>query len=169
VALSRKRDAILINMSEYIKRKIRGKKFIGSGATRVVYDLGGGYVLKIAKSKKGILCNKMEVNLYRSSSLKPIKKHLAEIIDYDAKYRWITMKKYDRKFTDSTIYRYKLMQLVKEFWGNGILPSKYVGRYNNPYAPGLRLKLKKHLRLKKNGEIVVIDYGNFRFLRKVNR
>ena len=148
-----------------MKRKIKGKTFIGSGVTRVVYDLGGGYVFKIAKSKKGILCNKKEVTMFKSQCFKPIQKHLAEIIDYDAGYRWITMKKYTRKLPNSAIYRHKLKKLVKAFWVNGILPSKRVGQYDHPYVPSLRLKLIKHLRLKRSGKIVVIDYGNFKFLR----
>ncbi|WP_261300682.1 hypothetical protein [Paenibacillus andongensis] len=144
----------MIKMNPYMKRKIKGKKFIGSGGTRVVYDLGDGYVLKIAKSKKGILCNKMEVNMYKSS-LKPIKKYLAKIIDYDTAYRWVTMKKYDRKFPNSPMYRRKLMRLVKKFGDNGIIPSKGVGHYDKPYAPNLRLK--------RNKQIVIIDYGGFKY------
>jgi hypothetical protein len=145
-------------MNRYIKRKIRGKKFIGSGGTRVIYDLGGGYVLKIAKSSKGILCNKMEANMYKSSSLNSIKKYLAEISDYDVKYRWITMKKYDRKFPNSPIYRHKLMKLVNKFLDIGIIPSKGVGNYGKPYTPNLRLK--------RNKQIVVIDYGGFKYAHK---
>jgi hypothetical protein len=146
-----------------MKRKIKGKRFIGAGASRVVYDLGDGYVLKIAKSTKGILCNKMEVNLYESS-LRPIKKYLAQIINYDTAYRWVTMKKYDQKFpANSPIYRRKLMKLVKKFTNNGVIPSKGVGNYDKPYAPNLRLK---HLRLKWRKQIVVIDYGGFKYARK---
>jgi hypothetical protein len=152
--------AVLIKMNQCMKRKIKGKKFIGSGGTRVVYDLGNGYVLKIAKSTKGILCNKMEVKLYESS-LKPIKKYLAQIIDYDTAYRWVTMKKYDQKFPpNSPIYRRELMKLVKKFLDNGIIPSKGVGHYDKPYTPNLRLK---HLRLKWSKQIVVIDYGGFKY------
>jgi hypothetical protein len=145
-------------MNPYMKRKIDGKKFIGSGLTRVVYDLGNGYVLKIAKSKKGILCNKMEVNMY-TSSLEPLKKYLAQIVDYDTAYLWVTMKKYDRKFPDSSIYRQELMKLVKIFLDNGIIPSK--GTLNNPDS----LK-RRHLRLKRNNQIVVIDYGGFKYGHK---
>jgi ribosomal protein L21E len=159
ITLLREGNDVLIKMNPYMKRKINGKKFIGSGGTRVVYDLGDGYVLKIAKSKKGILCNKMEVNMYKSS-LKPIKKYLAQIIDYDRAYRWVTMKKYNLKFPNSPIYRRKLMKLVRKFLDNGIIPSKGISRYYNPYAPNLRLK---HLRRKRNKQIVVIDYGGFKY------
>jgi hypothetical protein len=153
--------AVLIEMNQYMKGKIKGKKFIGSGGTRVVYDLGNGYVLKLAKSKKGILCNKMEVKMYKSS-LRPINKHLAQIIDYDTAYRWVTMKKYNQKFPpNSPIYRRKLMKLVKKFLDNGIIPSKGVGQYNKPYTPNLRLK--------RNHQIVVIDYGDFNMALNKNR
>jgi hypothetical protein len=141
-------------MNPYMKRKIKGKKFIGSGVTRVAYDLGNGNVMKIAKSKKGILCNKKEVTIYKSS-LKPLKKYLAQIVDYDTAYHWVTMKKYSRKFPISTKYRQELMKLVKKFLDNGIIPSKGTGRYDKPPR-------SKNLRLKNNGGIVVIDYGNFR-------
>jgi hypothetical protein len=147
--------AVLIEMNPYLKRKIKGKKFIGSGVTRVAYDLGNGYVLKIAKSKKGIQCNKKEVNMYKSS-MKPIKKYLAQIVDYDKAYHWVTMKKYVRKFPNSPIYKRELMKLVKKFLDNGIIPSKGVDHYDKPPK-------SKNLRLKKNGGIVVIDYGNFKF------
>ena len=50
------------------KRKIKGKKRIGAGGTRIVYDLGNGNVLKDSKIKKrDPLCNKMEVTLYKTS------------------------------------------------------------------------------------------------------
>jgi hypothetical protein len=146
--------AALIEMNPYIKRTIKGKKLIGSGGTRVVYDLGNGNVFKIAKSKKGILCNKMEVNMYQSS-LKPLNKYLAQIVDYDTAYLWITMKKYDRKFPDSSIYRRELKKIVKNFLDNGIIPSKGVC---HAYAPNLRLK--------QNKQIVVIDYGGFKHDQK---
>lgn len=144
-------------MNPYMKRKIKGKKFIGAGGTRVVYDLGNGNVIKVAKSKKGILCNKMEVTLYQSS-LKRLKKYLAQIVDYDAAYRWVIMKKYDRKFPNSPVYRQELMKVVKKFVARGIIPSKGVSQYHNPYTPNLRLK--------RNKQIVVIDYGGFKYGHK---
>jgi hypothetical protein len=99
--------------------------------------------------------------------LKPIRKYFAKIIDYDTDYRWVTMKKYDRKFRNSPINRRLLMKLVKKFLDNGIIPSKGTGQYYKPYA--LNLRLKKHLRLKRSKQIVVIDYGGFRFRRKKSR
>ncbi|UUZ93608.1 hypothetical protein LJK87_02340 [Paenibacillus sp. P25] len=122
--------------------------------TRIVYDLGNGYVLKLAKSKKGIKCNRMEADLYRSTK-ESLKRHLAEIKSHDPSYRWVMMKKYSTAFPNRPAYRRKLKHLVERLRASGITPSKGVGRYNTPYAPNLRLK--------RNKEIVVIDYGGFHY------
>lgn len=149
-------------MNEYLKRKIKGKKYIGSGIYRDVYDLGNGFVFKIAKSKRGIKCNRTEVMLY-NSPFKPIKKYLAKITDYDKKYRWVIMKKYIRGFPNTPKYRQDLMKVVNLFWGHGIMTSKKMRRVEKPNFPYLPLK---HLRLKRNNQIVVIDYGGFLYNRK---
>jgi hypothetical protein len=133
--------------------KIKGKKMIGSGARRIVYDLGNGYVIKVAKSKYGIISNKREVITYKSSPV-PVKKWLGEITDYDYKYHWVTMKKYNQKFPHLKKYKQKLYQLRRLFRNNGIIPYEVVSRKGAPNF--------QNLRLKKNGEIVVIDYGNFK-------
>ncbi|MDQ0875789.1 hypothetical protein QFZ77_004448 [Paenibacillus sp. V4I3] len=122
-----------------------------------MYDLGNGYVIKIAKSKNGISCNHIEVNIY-NSLLKPIKKYLAKIKEYHKEYHWIAMKKYDRKFPVSSNYKLKLKKLVKTFRANGIIPSKGIRHYYKPHAPNIRLK--------RGGQIVIIDYGGFKYDRK---
>lgn len=144
----------MILLSEYMTSRLRGKKFIGAGGTRSVYDLGNGSVLKAAKSRVGIQCNRMEVNLYQSTSW-PLRKYLARIIDYDKEYRWLIMKKYDRKFPNTPEYRRKLKLVIGKFMSQGILPSKGVRRYVRPYAPNMRLK--------RNKQIVIIDYGGFKY------
>ncbi|WP_123039677.1 hypothetical protein [Cohnella candidum] len=141
-----------MKMNQYLKDKVKNKKVIGRGGTRIAYDLDDGYVLKVARSTKGIKCNMMEVRL---SQYKPIRGYLAEIIDHDRKYRWIKMKKYVRKFpVHSQLYRSKLKEIIDIFFKHGVVPSKGVGDYKKPFAPNLRLK--------NNKEIVVIDYGGFK-------
>jgi hypothetical protein len=132
--------------------KIKGKKIIGSGARRIVYDLGNGYVLKVAKSKYGIKSNKREVITFNSSPVQ-VKKWLGEITDYDYKYHWLTMKKYIQKFPHLKEYKRKLYHLRRISRSYGIIPYEVVSRKGEPNF--------QNLRLKKNGEIVVIDYGNF--------
>jgi hypothetical protein len=138
-------------MNKNIKKMIKGKRVIGEGSSRVVYDLGNGYVLKVAKSKHGIISNKKEVNIYKSAP-SPVRKHLATIINYGNGYRWLVMRKYTRTFPQLNKYRQKILALILKFRRNGIVPHDLRvykgGHYQN-------------LRLKHNGKIVVIDYGGF--------
>jgi hypothetical protein len=143
-------------MNRY-KNQIKGKKPYGLGARRIVYDQGNGYVLKIPIGKDGLISNEREVKIYRLSPLH-LKKYLRKIKEYGQGYRWLTIKKYSRHFPISIKYAQILQKLKKIFKKGGIIPWEIVSRYNKPNY--------QNLRLKKNGEIVVIDYGNFRFSRK---
>jgi hypothetical protein len=149
---------LLVNYdySEPRKSQIKGRKIIGEGARRIVYDLGDGYVLKVAKSKYGIKSNKREVITFNSSSAR-VKKLLGEITYYENKYHWVTMKKYTRKIPHLKKYKRKLYRLRRKFRKYGIYPYEVVSRNGKPNY--------QNLRLKKDGRIVVIDYGNFRFRR----
>lgn len=134
-----------------------GKKTIGVGARRIVYDIGNGQVLKVAKSKYGIKSNRKEVILFNSSSSE-VRKLLGEIIDYEHKYQWVKMKKYKRDFPPLKEYKRKLYQLRAIFHKNGIIPYEILGNNGKPNY--------NNLRLKDNGAIVVIDYGNFSNFKK---
>jgi hypothetical protein len=142
-------------LNQNIKKMIKGKNIIGVGARRVVYDLGNGFVLKVVKSKFGIKNNKREVMIYRSSLLE-IRKHLGQIKKYGDGYSWLVMKKYSRDLPKSIKYSRKLYKIKAKFIKNGIVPYEASGRYGPNY---------NNIRLKTNGEIVVIDYGNFKYRR----
>jgi hypothetical protein len=131
-------------------KKIKKMKVIGVGKWRVVLDLGNRRVIKVAKSKNGISSNKQEVIVYKSAPSR-IKKHLGTITKYGDGYRILVMKKYNRKFPRSKKYKRKLFALRSTFMRNGIIPHDITS--NN-------------LRLKNNGLIVIIDYGNFEKRRK---
>jgi hypothetical protein len=137
-------------MNKKIKEMIKGKNIIGVGMKRIVYDLGNSYILKVAKSNSGIANNKKEVMIYRSSP-PAIKKHLGLIRKHDNAYSWIIMKKYPKKYRNTNINKRKVSDMNGKFRRYGIIPkdiSKQTSREHN-------------LRLDSNGEIVVIDYGNF--------
>lgn len=53
-------DMIILNIRK------RNYQYIGSGSGRVVYDLGNGYVVKVAKNNKGIAQNKAESHISSS-------------------------------------------------------------------------------------------------------
>jgi hypothetical protein len=145
-------------MNNDIKKLIEGKKIIGEGARRLVYDLGNGNVLKVAKltSKNGIRSNKREIKAYNSSP-SHIKKYLAAIREYDNEYLWLIMKKYNVHFPKSKKYNQILHKMRTKFREKGIIPYEVVNRQGKANF--------QNLRLKNNGKIVVIDYGNFKFCR----
>ncbi|MGK5508650.1 hypothetical protein ACSNN6_28340 [Brevibacillus formosus] len=132
------------------------KKNIGSGVYRDVYDIGNGLVLKVAKSKYGRCCNKKEVKMYMSSPYS-VRKHLGRILEFDRDFSSIKMIKYVRKFPLSKIYRRKLMKTIAYFRNHGILPFDVITGKGKPRV--------NNLRLKRDGNIVFIDYGNFLYRR----
>ncbi|WP_046502701.1 hypothetical protein [Paenibacillus riograndensis] len=140
-----------------IREPNKGKKIIGIGSRRIVYDLGNGNVKKVAKTKYGVLSNRREIVTYRSSA-PSVRKHLAKIIESGDEYKWITMIRYNREFPKTKEYHQKLYRLWGKFRKNGITPYEILTRQGRPNY--------QNMRLKQNGEIVVIDYGNFRFRGK---
>jgi len=148
------RKSIRGKLDEEIKELIKVNRKIGKGRNRVIYDLENGYVLKVVRSKTGIKHNKRELQMYFTSS-SSIRKHLAQIIDYDK--LWLVMEKYDRKFPRSKKYKKKLKKLESKFRKKEIDPIDMFDK---------RKKTKrKNLRINKNGRIIIIDYGAFRMKR----
>lgn len=66
---------------QYLKR-------IGSGSSRVVYQIDDKWCLKLAKNSKGIAQNSSEISIYNSDNSGLI----AEISDYDNNDFWIKMQ-----------------------------------------------------------------------------
>ncbi|MFD0710672.1 hypothetical protein [Paenibacillus sp. GCM10027626] len=121
-------------------------KMIGSGKTRIVYDLGNGYVVKVALSKRGLTSNWKEYDLYNRCSSK-LRKHLCPVIEYGK--GWIIMKNVKRMAALTEKYERKLPRLRRRFSREGIT------------ARSLR---SKNLALSKaDKRIIVIDYGSFRY------
>jgi hypothetical protein len=135
-------------MKKSIREMIAGKPVVGEGASRIVYDLGDGYVLKVVKSGRSHIYNTREVSMYQACP-SPVRKHLANIIDHGT--NWVIMKKYDREFTETEEYLAKLQEMLSTFKKSGIIPSDI--KWEN-------------LRLARGGRIMVIDYGNFKFHNK---
>ncbi|OZB92353.1 hypothetical protein [Paenibacillus sp. XY044] len=141
-------------MNKNIKELISHKKIIGVGARRVVYVLGNNFVLKVAKSKYGIKSNKKEVMLYKLSPSK-IKKHLARVQQYGDGYDWLVMKRYCSNFKKNNTNMRRLFAMKAKFRYYGVLPFEVTTNNGKPNY--------ENIRLKSNNEIVVIDYGNFKW------
>ena len=146
---------ILRNLDKKIKKVIKHKKVLGAGKRRVVYDVGNGKVLKVAKDKKGLKININEYKIYKSCP-SSLKKHLAEITDHGK--GWLEMVKYKREFPKSKKYKKMLFKLISKFKKEGIKPSDLHHHHNKPK--------RANLRLRKKGKIVVIDYGNFEIKKR---
>jgi hypothetical protein len=140
-------------MESYWNLKQNAKSYIGSGAWRDVYDLGDGYVIKFAKSERGIRCNRREVRLYRSLPTR-LKKYLGRIKGHGKGYGWIIMRYHWREFPKRLRYRRRLSRIRMLFRRYGIHPYETVAKING--EPNYQ-----NLRVKRTGRIVVIDYGNF--------
>ncbi len=116
---------------------------IGYGFNRLVYDLGSGYVLKIAFSELGMICNSQEHTLYINSNPN-IRNYLCPVL---AKGNgWIVMKKMERKASINIENLEKLSKLSLIFLLHGIIPVD------------LRLA---NIALTDDNQMVVIDYGLF--------
>lgn len=67
-------------------------RYIGSGSSRNVFDLGNGYVIKVAKNRAGIAQNRSE---YRISSL-DTSDLFAEVIEVSEYFNTLIMRKADK-------------------------------------------------------------------------
>jgi hypothetical protein len=143
-------------MNKYIRKKIKGRKVIDSGKQRIVFDLGNGFVLKVATSNYGNKVNKREGKMYESVPSR-IRIYLAKIKKYGE--GWIIMKKYVQQVPKSQSYTRKVLNMKSTFTKNGIIPNDVL-RHGKPQY--------KNIRLKPNGQIIVIDYGNFKFKNKLD-
>lgn len=117
---------------------------LGSGKHRIGYDLGNGYVLKIAIADSGFFANEAEFNMYRECP-DHLRGFLCPVIEYGE--AWIIMKKMILTVPANELYDLKVSQLKNKFLAGGIIPSDM--------KPG-------NLRLSEEGEIIVIDYGKFK-------
>lgn len=77
-------------------------KYIGSGSCREVFDLGNGYVVKVAKNIAGIAQNESEYNIshYDNSGL------FAKVIDVSDNFDLLIMEKAERIYNIFDLYRY---------------------------------------------------------------
>ena len=144
-----------MNVKE-ILQNARRRKMIGQGVYRRVYDLGNGYVLKVAKSEGGKRSNKREVMLYLSTPFR-VRKYLGRVVGFKADYSSIIMKKYSRSLPETEQYRAKCLRVTHKFRKRHIIPFDIIRRGGKPNP--------RNIRVKDNGRVVFIDYGNFRVRR----
>ena len=131
-------------------------KYFGSGSSRYVFDLGNGYVMKVAKNLAGKAQNKVEyqISSMDSSDL------FAKVMQVSSNFNYLVMQKADKinSITDF-LYYFKVRSIdelfsLREF-------QNIVYRYNLLANDLCRTSSWGIV----NGEPVIIDYG---FTREVS-
>ena len=142
----------MINIFDEIMLNImRGYyRYIGSGSSRDVFDLGNGYVVKAAKNKAGIAQNKYEykISLYDNSEL------LAKVIQVSTDFRFLIMQKADKINHISYVWKYFNVTNKKELFSLGELQD--IKKNYNLLLGDFARKSNWGII---NGRPVIIDYG----------
>lgn len=142
----------MVNVYNIIMSNIRRGycRYIGSGSGRDVFDLGNGYVAKVAKNRAGIAQNKCE---YRISA-KDNSDLFAKAIKISNNYDLLIMEKADEINDISYVWRYFNVTSKRELFNLKEIQNlkrKYnllLGDFARESSWGII-----------NGRPVIIDYG----------
>ncbi|PZE21138.1 hypothetical protein [Paenibacillus xerothermodurans] len=129
-------------------------KLMGTGKHRLVFDMGNGYVLKVARKKSGITCNRNEVVLYEQAP-RSLQQYLCEIVDYGD--GWLIMPNMQR-----TVHRRKHAKKLAKIWKRFL---KFGVNIHDVLRKNNRMIRAGNVRLKNKKELVIIDYGNWHIER----
>lgn len=142
-----------------IKIKIKNKRYklIGSGSGRRVFDLENGYVVKVAKNKKGIAQNKAEYKI----SLADNSNIFAKITEVSSNYKLLIMEKAEKIDGFAEIWDYYNVNSNSQLFR--IEDLKDISSKHDLLIPDL-IRYKNWGKV--NGVPVIIDYG---FTEKVRQ
>jgi hypothetical protein len=158
---------------------------ISSGSSRIVYKIDDTKVLKLAKNKKGLAQNEVEIMHSQDYMMDDI---VAEVFNYDENNLWLEME-LARKLTPALFYKivgftfndyvdgihYHENELKPSRFFHGIKPDNmdemwendftsrifdFMGSYDN-FAYGDLVKVSTYGVVKRDGEdtVVMVDYG----------
>ncbi|MBN7576531.1 MULTISPECIES: hypothetical protein [Clostridium] len=130
-------------------------KYIGSGSGRKVFDLGNGYVLKIAKNKAGIAQNKAEYIISDNDHTKLF----AKVIQVSSDFSLLIMQKASKISDILYVWKYFNVSNRDEF-----LKTQELQEIKKNYRLLLGDFCRKSSWGMIDGKPVIIDYG---FTREV--
>ncbi|WP_409294175.1 hypothetical protein V1498_13165 [Peribacillus sp. SCS-26] len=116
---------------------------LGKGQNRMVFDMENGFVLKIPLSALGVVCNRREFYLFKSSCPE-IKEYLCPVAEWGE--GWVVMEKADCSRQHHTSSLRQLLSMQSKFLKHKILPIDL--------RPG-------NAGINKQGKVVIFDYGLF--------
>lgn len=132
-------------------------RYIGSGSSRNVFDLGNGYVMKVAKNRAGIAQNKTE---YRISSTDS--SHLfAKVIKASEDFSIVIMKKAYKINSFDDVLDYFRVRSDEELFN--LRKFKNIQYKYNLLSSDLRRASSWGI---VNGRPIIIDYGFTREVRQ---
>jgi hypothetical protein len=155
---------------------------ISSGSSRIVYKIDNQKVLKLAKNRRGIAQNQVEIDVSRDYLLKHI---VAEIFESDENSLWTEMELARKvnlsifqkvvgisfenfshalryfEWSTKAAYRYSKPDNYDELWDNEFMSSIFdiVGSYDFPSADLCKLSTWGLVNRDGQDRIVMIDYG----------
>ncbi|SEW45772.1 hypothetical protein [[Clostridium] fimetarium] len=132
-------------------------KSIGSGSGRRVFDLENGYVVKVAKNKKGIAQNEAEYQISSASN----SALFAKILQISEDYRMLIMQKAEKIKHISEVWEYFNVKSNRELYNVGeirYISSEYNLLMADLYRPVNWGRI--------NARPVIIDFGFTRRVRK---
>jgi len=125
-------------------------RYIGSGSGREVFDLGNGYVIKVAKNRAGIAQNKSEYKIsYNDDS-----NLFAKVIQVSNDFNLLIMQKANKIYNISYVWNYFNVTSKRELFNLKELQN-ITRRYNLLLADLDRESSWGII----NGRPVIIDYG----------
>ncbi len=144
-------DIIILNIRK------RNYQYLGSGSGRRVFDLGNGYVVKVAKNRKGVAQNEAEHHI----SLSDHSGIFAKIIQVSEDYRFLIMEKAVRIRNFSEVRKYFNVKSNRELFQLEEIGSVF---HNHNLLLGDLYRTSNWGLI--NNHPVIIDYG---FTRSVKR
>lgn len=132
-------------------------RYIGSGSSRDVFDLGNGYVIKVAKNRAGIAQNKAEYNIsyYNYSGL------FAKVVQVSKDFKFLIMEKANKIYSISEVWKYFNVRDKKELFH--LKEIQNIKRNFNLLLGDLGRKSSWGMI---NGRPVIIDYGFTKEIRQ---
>lgn len=144
---------------DQIKTNIRDGAYesLGSGSGRRVFDLENGYVVKVAKNRKGIAQNEAEYQISSTSN----SNLFAKVLEVSEDYRLLIMQKAEKIIYISEVWNYFNVKNNRELYK--VDEIKYISSEYNLLMADLYRPVNWG---KINSKVVIIDFGFTRRVRK---
>ena len=177
---------VLKSFAERIKYCEKNLQKISSGSSRIVYKIDEEKVLKLAKNKKGLAQNEVEIEYSQYNDISDI---VARVFNYEPNNLWVEMelaRKLDKpQFKQITSFKWNDYVNAIHNYGRDIKPTKYgydwpvdkkiveamwedefvysifnfMGNYDIPSGDLERLSTYGIVKRNDGDAVVMIDYG----------